>query len=117
MTWRVKSQRSKYNAKKVAIDGITFDSKAEARRYGELKLMLAAKTIEDLKTHTRFPIVVCDEKICDYEGDFYYFEVGNNGGGHYVVEDVKGCITQVFRLKEKLFRARYPKIELRIIKV
>ena len=29
--------KSKFGAKKTVVDGITFDSKAEAKRYGELK--------------------------------------------------------------------------------
>lgn len=33
------SPKSKYNNVKTVVDGITFDSKAEARRYQELKFM------------------------------------------------------------------------------
>lgn len=36
---------NKYGAKKTVVDGVTFDSKAEARRYQQLKLMQQAGEI------------------------------------------------------------------------
>jgi hypothetical protein len=41
--------------------------------------------------------------------DFRYHE-----NGRLVVEDTKGMETAVFKIKAKLFRYRYPTIELRI---
>jgi hypothetical protein len=46
-----------------------------------------------------------------YVCDFRYIEDGRE-----IVEDVKGVSTALFRVKEKLFRYRYPQIELRIVK-
>jgi dsDNA-binding SOS-regulon protein len=40
---------NKYLNKKTEIDGITFASKKEAKRYSELKLLEKAKKIEDLQ--------------------------------------------------------------------
>lgn len=37
--------KHKYNAKKTAVDGITFDSKREAKRFEELKELEAAGVI------------------------------------------------------------------------
>ena len=39
---------NKYSNKKVTIDGFKFDSKKEAKRYSELKLLLRANKITDL---------------------------------------------------------------------
>ena len=50
------------------------------------------------------------ERALYYEGDFAYTE-----RGRWVVEDVKGVVTDVFRLKRRLFIERYPAIELRVI--
>jgi len=46
-----------------------------------------------------------------YVGDFQYLQ-----DGRVVVEDVKGFVTPVFRIKAACFRHFYPKIELRIVK-
>jgi hypothetical protein len=110
----------KYRNQPVEIDGIRFDSKAEARRYGELKLLESAGAISRLEHH---PVFLLEEGFRDdtgkrwgpirYEADFEYRE-----NGRHVVEDVKGgraTQTQVFKLKAKLFRKRHPEIELRIV--
>ena len=47
---------SKYNAKKTIVDGITFDSKHEADRYCELKLLLRAGAITDLRLQVPFEL-------------------------------------------------------------
>ena len=47
-----------------------------------------------------------------YRGDFSYIEKN----GPLVVEDVKGVETPVFRVKEKLFKCRYPDVYLRILR-
>jgi hypothetical protein len=54
----VKSRRSKYRNKLVKDGGETFGSKAEHRRWMELKLLEKAREITNLKAHPRFPIVV-----------------------------------------------------------
>ena len=45
---------SKYKAKKTIIDGITFDSKSEAKRYEELKLLQRGGAIQNLSLQPRF---------------------------------------------------------------
>lgn len=89
----------KYKNVRVKEDGITFDSKAEAKRYKQLKLMQMMGQICDLKVHPRYPIVVNDVKVCTYVGDFEYRD---HRGTH--VEDVKGVKTSVFKLKAKLMK-------------
>jgi len=48
--------RNKYNAKKVKIDGITFDSKFEAEYYSVLKLMEKAGHAREIDVHPEFLI-------------------------------------------------------------
>ena len=95
---------SKYRNKRVTIDGITFDSQREGRRYTELKLLEKAGYITDLKLQVPFELVptqrkdgkVISRKV-SYIADFTYME-----NGKYIVEDVKGCKTDVYRLKKAL---------------
>jgi hypothetical protein len=97
-----KRTRSKYGNKKVTVDGIRFDSKKEAKRYGNLKLMQMAGEISDLSLQVRYPLVVNDILIGHYISDFVYHDVNL---GHEVVEDVKGMKTAVYNLKRKLMKA------------
>ena len=49
--------RSKYGAKKVTVDGITFDSKKEANRWCELRLMERAGVITGLERQVKFVLI------------------------------------------------------------
>jgi hypothetical protein len=49
---------NKYHARKTELDGYIFDSKAEARRYSELKLLEVAGKISNLQLQPKYPIVV-----------------------------------------------------------
>jgi hypothetical protein len=93
---------SKYGAQRTEVDGITFASKKEARRYGELKLLQRAGTIRDLKLQPRFPLTVNGRLVCTYVGDFEYLTVPI---GARIVEDAKGFKTPEYKLKAKLFKA------------
>jgi hypothetical protein len=102
----------KYRNVPTVIDGIRFDSKAEARRYQELELLQRAKVIRDLKRQVTFALYGKNgAPICRYRADFMYEE-----SGKHVVEDVKGVATPVFGLKAKLFADNYPEIELRVVR-
>lgn len=92
--------RSKYGAKKTVVDGITFDSQAEATRYGVLKVIQAAGLITGLRLQVPYQITVNGKKVCRYVADFVYIENGKE-----VVEDVKGMKTPVYNLKKKLMEA------------
>ena len=104
------ARRNKYNAKKIKIDGHTFDSKREAARYRELKLFLKAGEIRDLVLQPRF--LLQDEffdknevkhKKIEYVADFLYIDKA----GRNVVEDVKGVLTDVYKIKKKMFLKKY----------
>lgn len=110
--------RSKYGSRKTVVDGITFDSKAEARRYGELKLMERAGAISDLELQPSFEILPAFRdasgaryRAIKYLADFRYIE-----NGKAIVEDVKGMETPEFKLKRKMLLSRYPETILRITK-
>ena len=115
----------KYNSTKVIVDGITFDSIREARRYKDLKLLQKAGKISDLRLQVPFELVPaqfehtgevytkgkrkgqpklgkCIEKAVVYKADFVYIE-----DGRQIVEDAKGMPTKDYIIKRKLFRQLY----------
>lgn len=100
----------KYKAKKVVVDGITFDSKKEARRYQELKLLEKAGVIKGLVLQPcfllqdKFKYKDKTERKIKYIADFQYYVVKDK---RWVIEDVKGYKTDVYKLKRKLFLKRY----------
>ncbi len=97
---------SKYHARKVEADGLTFDSQAEHRRYCELKLLLAAGEIRDLQVHQKMTLMVQGVNCGYYESDFSY-QAAPFRLGERITEDVKGVRTPVYRLKRKLVKALY----------
>jgi hypothetical protein len=97
---------TKYGAQKVTIDGMTFDSRAEHKRYEQLRLMALAGAIRNLQVHMRYPIDVADIRICVYVSDFDY-DVVEGAGLRHVVEDVKGVRTPAYKLKRALMKAVY----------
>lgn len=101
---------NKFSARKVELDGLTFDSKAEANRYAQLKLLERAKSIKALAVHPAFPLKINGTVIGTYKPDFVFFE-----GGRQIVEDVKGMVTEAASLRMRVFMACYPTHELRIV--
>lgn len=93
----------KYNAKRCVVDGRTFASQKEARRYGELRLLERAGKIEKLRCQVRFKLV----QIVHYVADFVYLERGVE-----VVEDAKGFKTPEYKRKRRLMASQH-QIEIR----
>lgn len=100
---------SKYKAVKTVIDGVTFDSKAEAKRYEILKKLADDKTITHLQLQRKFELI--SSKVKDdgkkerpvyYVADFSYVK-----DGALIVEDVKGIRLPVYVLKRKLMLSKY----------
>lgn len=113
-------KRHKYNARRVTVDGHTFDSKAEARRYNQLRLLQRVGDIADLELQPSFELQpgFTDasgkrQRAIHYIADFAY----TLPDGRRIVEDVKGVETAVFKLKRKLFLFTYPDLELRTVKM
>ena len=96
---------SKFGAKKTIVDGITFDSKWESERYGQLKAMERGGIVTDLELQVKYDIVIKDIKICKYIADFVYKEESPDGKIKEIVEDAKGFETPEFKLKKKLMKA------------
>ena len=107
---------NKYKNKKVVVDGIEFDSKKEANRYKELKLLEKAGEIKDLELQKVFELIPSFKKNgkayrkTTYKVDFSYFDTRE---GKYKVEDVKGFKTDVYKLKKKLFEYKFKELDLK----
>lgn len=126
MAWsynpRVKQKKSKYGANKTEIDGIVFDSRKEARRYADLKLMERAGMIKDLSLQVKFELIPIQrepdtigkrggvikgkmiERPVYYVADFVYTITAT---GEKVVEDTKGFRTKEYIIKRKLMLYKY----------
>ena len=110
---------SKYKAKKTEVDGIIFDSKKEAKRYQELKLLEKSGKIKNLELQPQFLIqegfrdlAGIKRRAINYRADFRY----TDEEGRDIVEEVKGFETEAWKLKQKLFLFRYPNLYLNVIK-
>ena len=94
------------------MDGVTFDSQKEARRFQELRLLEKAGEIQNLQTQVRFVLLPaqyskteftksgkpkCIEREVSYIADFVYKE-----NRRTIVEDTKGMRTKDYILKRKL---------------
>lgn len=100
-------------AKQTKVDGYTFDSKAEARRYGYLKLRQMQGAISALRVHPRYDLKVAGRKLTTYVADFEY----RDDDGRLVVEDVKpeaAPIDRLSALKMKLFDALHAEFGLAV---
>lgn len=101
---------SKYRNKKVIIDGIKFDSIKESKRYLELKMLEKANEINNLKLQPKFILQESFEKNGKkyreiiYIADFEYFDIKK---GKWIIEDVKGMKTDVYKIKKKLFEYKF----------
>lgn len=97
---------NKYHNKKVIVDGLKFDSKSEACRYQVLKKLENNNVISDLRLQVVFdlaPSVVINGRkkpALKYKADFVY-----NHNGKKIVEDVKGVLTAVYKIKRHLMKS------------
>lgn len=118
---------SKYRAQAVVVDGIRFDSKAEAQHYGRLKL---ARDAGALTFERQVPFIFevtytgangrTAKRKMKYIADFVVtFTDGRtelySGGSLVEVQDVKGVRTKEYKMKKKLMLDVYG-IEIREIK-
>jgi len=100
----MKAPRSKYGAVKTVVGSETFDSRKEARRIGELRLLERAGEITALRLQPKFPLEVNGKLVCTYIGDAAY----HDKDGSLVIEDVKSEATRknrAYRIKVKLLAA------------
>ena len=101
---------SKYHNKKNTVNGEMFDSKKEAERYKVLKMLENANIISNLSRQVLFELIPKQdgERAVKYIADFMYVETAT---GKIIVEDVKGYRTDVYKIKRKLFKWRYPEYD------
>lgn len=116
---------TKYNNVKTTIDGETFDSKKEARRYCKLKLLEKAGEIKCLERQVKYVLIPAQydyyerygkkgqklkdghtllEKECSYIADFQYHDART---GKLIVEDTKGLRTKDYIIKRKLMLNKF----------
>ncbi|HRI20172.1 MAG TPA: DUF1064 domain-containing protein [Panacibacter sp.] len=102
-----KKKRSKYNAQRINAEGMEFDSRKEAKRYRELKILLKEGIIMFLATQVEFSFQLKGQKIASYYADFVYQDIVT---GDLIVEDVKSDATRklpVYRLKKKMMLVQH----------
>lgn len=104
--------QSKYNSRRIKVDGITFDSQAEANYYCNLKILLRSGEITGFCRQARFVVTEGrnGERGTEYVTDFIVFYPNET----YRIVDVKGVKTDVFKLKVKSFREKYPKLKIEL---
>ena len=121
---RTVAYRSKYKAKKVTVNGDTFDSQKEYRRFCELRLLERAGQIQNLQRQVKYILIPAQRQFSNeiytkgkkkgcfkpgkllesevsYYADFVYMQDGKQ-----IVEDVKGykkgAAYSIFVIKRKL---------------
>jgi hypothetical protein len=102
-------KQNKYRNVKVVIDGIKFDSTKEANRYAELKMMEKAGEIVDLTLQPEYEYYSYNKTrvLFRYRADFKYAFPKLDVYTVWMVEDVKGVRTAVYKLKKKLIEDRF----------
>ena len=99
----------KYKAKPVKTEEGYFASTKEYNDWQKLRLLERAGAITDLKRQVKFPLNgPAGIRVCDYIADATFIE-----NGQQVCYDSKGMITDVYRIKKKLFIQQYPAWEHR----
>jgi poly(A) polymerase Pap1 len=103
-------KENKYGNQKTVVDGITFDSRKEASRWQELRLLEKAGEITGLVRQQKIELIPKTKlyRACYYIADFVYFDKRQN---KTVYEDVKGykggSAYQLFTLKKKMLYWRH----------
>lgn len=96
------TRRQKYGATRTTVGGMTFASRAEARRYANLLMTEMAGEIRDLECQVLYRFVVNGVKVGRYTADFRYVDVAT---GEVVIEDVKGFAARDWPLRRNLMLA------------
>lgn len=96
---------SKFKNKRTERFGLVFDSGLEADRYGKLKDLEEQGKIHFLERQVKFNLIPNqrgeDGKVIrgvNYIADFVY----QDEDGNTIVEDAKGMLTDVYKIKKKL---------------
>lgn len=106
-----KPKKQKLNNKPSWIDGLFFRSKKEGIKYNDLKIAHRGKAIKGFCLQPEFILVEGsdkDHRAITYKADFIIFYLD----GTYDIVDTKGMETQQFKRVKKMFRNKYPELEL-----
>ena len=115
----IKLKQNKYGNTPTYYDNIRFDSKKEANRYAELKLLLRAGEIMMLILQPKYVLIHSfiyrGKRIgaMTYSADFEYVDKSNM---QTIVEDAKSVSTrknEAYKMRKKLFMREYPGLEFR----
>lgn len=105
---------SKYNSRKMEVNGIVFDSQKEGNYYCQLLMLERAGVVTDIRLQVPFVLqpkyTKNDGTKCraiTYRADF----VVDYADGHTEVVDVKGFRTKEYILKRKMLEYKYPDIK------
>lgn len=114
----LKKRLEKYGRIKKQVEDIVFDSTLEAEAFMVLRLWYAAGLMRGFGLQ---PAFVLHEGFRDASGKWHRavkyiadFSFTRPTDDREVVIDVKGIKTPAFRIKEKMFRAKFPDIDLQI---
>ncbi len=105
-------KRNKFNARTRCLDGVTFGSGKEAKRWLELRALEAAGEISQLTAHPVYELEANGIRIGRITPDASYV----TKDGEMVIEDTKGgrvTATEAYRLRRKVFQALYWPLEIR----
>ena len=114
------AKTGRYKTFKITIDGHTFDSMAESKYYIHLLKEKLAGAIKDFSLQPRYELHPSYKKLnpatgkmkthrkTEYVADFLVTDKNNDTA----IYDVKGKLTEVFRLKRKWFDVVYPDLQL-----
>lgn len=102
----MKGKPHKYRAEATVLDGIRFDSKAEAEDWGRLRLAERAGRVRNLRRQVPYDLLVSETRIGRIVLDFV-FEEERDGRWVTIYADRKGFRTPMFKWKRKHFEAQY----------
>lgn len=101
-------KKGKYNAKGEHIDGIWFASKAEGVRYRQLLALQERGLIDTLRCQVKFAVTLGNQHMFNYVADFEYRVLDELGREQRsVIEDVKGMVMPIYKLKRKMVEAQH----------
>jgi hypothetical protein len=96
-------KKNKYNAKKVLLDGMKFDSISEGDFYLELLQQKNCGLIKEIQCQAKEEFYIYDKFICNYYVDF---KIEHNDGTIEYIEH-KGMATDLWKMKWKMLLAKY----------
>jgi hypothetical protein len=111
--------RNKYGAIPTRVDGIKFASRTEARFYNYVKRLQEEGEIVSVGCQVPFQLL---DPFEDGQGEHVRgikyiadFDIIWANGERWVVDTKGGVLTDVFKIKAKLFKARYPEIHFKVM--